>query len=158
MDLTAKNSKFLFYWYDEILKQSNLEGKKVKHSVVTDDYIAIEEIQSQNWQYFVESVLDACRAKNVSETIRQPQAQLLIDSVENVTICKKTYQSLYEQVAQNLNFAINNLLADEMMEINKDLQRENYWTNIETVDLLDCCCDFYFTKEKFPGSQELIMV
>ena len=158
MDLTAKNSKFLFYQYDEILKQSNLEVKKVKHSVVTDDYIAIEEIQSQNWQYFVESVLDACRAKNVSETIRQPQAQLLIDSVENVTICKKTYQSLYEQVAQNLNFAINNLLADEMMEINKDLQRENYWTNIETVDLLDCWCDFYFTKEKFQGSQELIMV
>ena len=63
MDLTAKNSKFLFYQYDEILKQSNLEVKKVKHSVVTDDYIAIEEIQSQNWQYFVESVLDACRAK-----------------------------------------------------------------------------------------------
>ena len=156
--LTSKNSKFLFYRYDEILKQSNLEVKKVKHSVVTDDYIAIEEIQSQNWQYFVESVSDACRAKNVSETIRQSQAQLLLDSVENVTICKKTYQSLYKQVAQNLNFTINNLPAYELMEINKDLQRENYWTNIETVDLLDCWCDFYFTKDKFPGSQEFIMV
>ena len=156
--LTSKNSKFLFYRYDEILKQSNLEVKKVKQSVVTDDYIAIEEIQSQNWQYFVESVSDACRAKNVSETIRQSQAQLLLDSVENVTICKKTYQSLYKQVAQNLNFTINNLPAYELMEINKDLQRENYWTNIETVDLLDCWCDFYFTKDKFPGSQELIMV
>ena len=25
------------------------------------DCVAIEEIQSQNWQYFVESVFDACR-------------------------------------------------------------------------------------------------
>ena len=40
--------------------------------------------------------------------------------------------------AQNLSFTINNLPADEMMEINKDLQRENYWANIETVVFLDC--------------------
>ena len=45
-----------------------------------------------------------------------------------------------------------------MMEINKDLQRENYWVNIEAVDFLDCCSDFFFAKGRFPGSQELIMV
>ena len=31
------------------------------------DCVAIEEIQSQNWQYFAESVFDACRANNVGE-------------------------------------------------------------------------------------------
>ena len=46
-------------------QQNGCEVKKVKHSVVTDDYIALEEIQNQNWQYYVESVLDACRANSV---------------------------------------------------------------------------------------------
>ena len=39
-----------------------------------------------------------------------------------------------------------------MMEINKDLQRENYWANNETVDLLDRLSDFFFAKGSFPGS------
>ena len=45
-----------------------------------------------------------------------------------------------------------------MMEINKGLQRENYWVNIETVYFLDCWSDFFFAKARFPRSQELIMV
>ena len=33
---------------NEVLQANNLPLKKVKHSVVTEDYIAIEKIQSQN--------------------------------------------------------------------------------------------------------------
>ena len=51
----------IFYHYNDILQESNLEVKKVKHSVVTDNYIATEEIQNQNWQSFVESVLEVCK-------------------------------------------------------------------------------------------------
>ena len=51
----------IFYHYNDIWQESNLEVKKVKHSVVTDNYIATEEIQNQNWQSFVESVLEVCK-------------------------------------------------------------------------------------------------
>ena len=70
--LTCTNSKYLFYRFNDILKESNFEVKKVKHSVVTDDYIAAEEIQNQNWQYFVESVLEVCKAQKIGKTIRKP--------------------------------------------------------------------------------------
>ena len=46
-------------------------------------------MQNQNWQYFVESVLEVCRAQEIGKTIRKPQANLLIDTVENITIAKK---------------------------------------------------------------------
>ena len=46
--LTCKSSKYLFYRFNDILKESNFEVKKVKNSVVTDDYIATEETQNQN--------------------------------------------------------------------------------------------------------------
>ena len=58
---------------NEVLQSNNLPLKKAKHSVVTDDYIALEQIQSQNWQYFVESVLDSCRAKNAGKVIKKSQ-------------------------------------------------------------------------------------
>ena len=89
------------YFIDLMIFQgkTTLKLQNVKQSVVTDDYVAIEEIQSQNWQYFVESVLDACRENIVGEKINIKQSQLLMNSAENITICKKTYQTLYNQVA-----------------------------------------------------------
>ena len=132
--------------------------KKIRHSVVTDDYSAIEQIQSQNWQYFVEYVLAACRANSIREKTDVKQAQLIKSSSENITICKMVYQSFYNQVEQNLNLTISNWTADEMSEINKGLQRGNYWANIETDDLLDCWSSFYFERGRFPVSQERIMV
>ena len=87
--LTCKSSKYLFYRFNDVLKESNFEVKNVKQSVVTDDYIATEEIQNQNWQCFVESVLEVCKVQEIGKTIRKPQANLLIDTVENVTIAKK---------------------------------------------------------------------
>ena len=91
--LTSKNAKFFFYRKNEVLQANNLPIKKVKHSVVTEDYIATEKIQSQNWQYFVESVLEACRRKNSGETVYQHQSKLIKTSIENVTIANKTYKS-----------------------------------------------------------------
>ena len=149
--MTCKNWKYLFYCFNDILKESNFEVKKVKHSVVTDEYIATEEIQNQNWQYFVESVLDVCKAQEIDKTIRKPQANLLIDTVENVFIVKKTDQSLCKYLEQNLYLTVENLSAQEFAEIKDDFNRENFWAK-HWANELDCWIAFFFSKRKFPSS------
>ena len=110
--LTNKNAKYLFYCYNDILQESNLEVKKVEHSMVTDNYILTEEIQNQNGQYFVESVLEVCRTQEIGKTIIKPQANLLMDTAENITITKKTYRSLYKYLEENFYLTVNNLSAE----------------------------------------------
>ena len=51
------------------MNQSGENIKVVKHSIVTDDYVAAEEIQNQNWQYFIEQVLEVCKDKEIGKTI-----------------------------------------------------------------------------------------
>ena len=153
--LTCKNSKYLFYRFNDILKESNFEVKKVKHSVVTDDYIATEEIQNQNWQYFVESVLEVCKAQEIGKTIRKPQAN--IDTVENITIVKKAYQSLYKYLEQSFYLTVENLSAEEFAEIKDNFNREKFWTK-NYANELDCWSTFFFSKGRFPGSQKLMML
>ena len=41
--LSYKNTKFLFYRFNDLLNQSGHSIKVIKHSAVTDDYIAAEE-------------------------------------------------------------------------------------------------------------------
>ena len=43
-----KNAKYLFYRYNDFLQESKSQVKKVKHSTVTEVYIATEEIQNRS--------------------------------------------------------------------------------------------------------------
>ena len=100
--------------------------------------------------------LDVSKRNDIGKTIRQPQAQLLLDTVENVAICKKTYQILCKYLEQNLYLTVENLSAEEYSEIRDDFTRENYWAKHVFFEL-DCWLIFFF-KGRFPGSQKLIML
>ena len=100
--------------------------------------------------------LDVSKRNDIGKTIRQPQAQLLLDTVENVAICKKTYQILCKYLEQNLYLTVENLSAEEYSEIRDDFTRENYWAEHAFFEL-DCWLIFFF-KGRFPGSQKLIML
>ena len=71
--LTFKNTKYLLYRFNDLLESTGQPIILIKHSKVTDDYIAAEEIQNQNWQYFIERVLEACKARVVGSTIRKSE-------------------------------------------------------------------------------------
>ena len=115
--LANKNSKFLFYRFNDFLLQRLREPKLVRH-YITDDYVALDRIQNQNWQYLIESILDACKSNNSGEANEIKKLKIVENSVENITICKKAYQSFYDQIAQNLINTINELPAHEIEEIN----------------------------------------
>ena len=68
--MTFKNTENLLYRFKDLLESTGQPIILIKHSKVTDDYIAAEEIQDQNWQYFIERVLEVCKAKEVGSTIK----------------------------------------------------------------------------------------
>ena len=67
--LTNKNSKLLFYCFNDFLQQRFREPKPVRHSTITDNYIVLDRTQNQNWQYLIESILDGCKSNNRGEAI-----------------------------------------------------------------------------------------
>ena len=74
--LTFKNTKYLVYRFNDFLKTMSQPTIKLKHSKVTD-YIAAEEIQNQNWQYFIERVIEVCKSKEIGSTIKKSNEFLL---------------------------------------------------------------------------------
>ena len=65
--LTNKDSKFLFYYFNDYLRQISEPTKPVRHSAVADDYTALEILQSKNLQYFIERILGVYQSNNDSE-------------------------------------------------------------------------------------------
>ena len=144
--LTNKNSKFLFYHFNDYLQQSGKEIKKIKHSVVTQDYLAAEKIQDRNWKYFVESVL----AFSQKATVSSDEKSFLLETKENVEILKKTYEKLYNQISKNLTSTLDKMPFDLFKNIEDDLLRD--------LKNLDSWVSFYFKQGRFPGNSSLTIL
>ena len=84
--------------------------------------IAAEEIQNQNWQYFIEQVLEVFKDKEIGKTIRKSQ-DFLLDTVENVTVAKKSYETFYNIIEQNFYSAMEKISLDEYNIIKEDFYR-----------------------------------
>ena len=149
---TKKKSKFLFYHFNDYLEQNGDQMKKIKHSVVTQDYIAAEQIQDKNWKYFVESLLPFSQ----NATDKQYQKSFLLDTQENLVILKKTYEKLYNQISKQFNTTLNKMPFDLFKEIKDDFIRENYGVNDLTN--LDNWVSFYFKHGRFPGNGDLTIL
>ena len=122
---------------------------KIKHSKVTDDYIAAEEIQNQNWQYFTERVIEVCKSREIGSKIKKSE-DLLLTTVENVTMAKKSYDTFYNIIEINLYSTMNKLSSDERDQIKVDFLREKFWWE-GVVPELDSWVAFYFKHGRFPG-------
>ena len=124
---------------------------KIRHSKVTDDYLAAEEIQNQNWQYFIERVIEVCKSKEIGSAIKKSE-DFLLTTVENVTMAKKANESFY-----NFYSTMQQLPVDEQNGSRDDFLGENFWWE-DVTSQLDSWVSFYFKFGKFPGSQKLVSV
>ena len=122
--------------------------------------MAPEVIQNENWQYFTESILTACKTNNGGiNTVDLKNINLIKNSTENITIFKQTYLNFYNQISQYLENIIKNLPADERNEIDRDLQRNNYFINLgETNEftnhnIMDTFCEFFQQHGNTEGFQ-----
>ena len=158
--VTNKNSNYLFYQFNDYLERTSEPIKPVCHSVITDDDLALEVIQNENCQYFMETILTACKTNNggMNKTVDLKNINLIKNSIENITICKQTYLNFYNQISQYLENTMKNLPADERNEIHRDLQRNNYFINsgktneFSNHNIINTFCEFFQQHESFPGS------
>ena len=148
---TFKNVKFLVYRYNDFLASGGNELIKIRHSQVTDDCLAAEEIQNQDWQYLIECILEV---SNDPDKI-QSKEKFLQNTIENVTIGKKIYKMMFNAVATNFNLMIQDLSHDKIKNILEDFFLKNY-SYLQSLTNLHDWISFYYSFGRFPGLNDFI--
>ena len=155
LDITTnRNSKFLFYRFNDLLQQQSKETKRIKHSVVTKDYIAGEKIQDTSWKYFVERILRFAEKPNADYS--DIEQNFVVDTKENIEILKKTYDELFRRIEKNHIEMLEEMPFDFFQDIENDLRRELYLD--KDFLKLDTWISFYFRFGRFPGEQQLTIL
>ena len=121
---------------------------RIRHSLVTDKYLAAEENQNQNWQYFIEHVIEVCKSREIGSKI-QPAQEFLLTTVENVTLTKRVYNMVYKTIARNFYLTISKLSVDEQKEIKEDLLSKNFWWK-DSLKGFDSWVACYYQHGRFP--------
>ena len=81
----------------------------------------------------------------------------LLDTVENVTLAKKSCETFINICAQNFYSEMEKISVDKYKLIKEDFYREIFWAD-DVVTQLDCWIAFYFQHGRFPGSQKVIAI
>ena len=146
---TFQNTKYFAYRFNDFQSSIGKPLIKIRHSTVTDNYLAAEEIQNQNWQYFIERTIEACKTKEEMK----PGEEFLLTTVENTTIAKKSYETFYNIAQKNLYLTIQKISVNEKNKITEDLKNKIFWYEHALTDL-DSWIVFYYMFGRFPGAEK----
>ena len=155
--LTNESSKFLFYHYNDLLFDVNLDPFHVRHSRISDDEFAIETIWTENWQYFIKRILEVCQSNRIEYNIDQSgiqESQLVQRYIKNLTICKQVYQECYSKIGQYFA-AMLKMLPSTMITRIDDNFFIDFNKKIDNIEDLNRSCEFYHIYGRFPGAADL---
>lgn len=65
----------MFCHFNNFLTLVNVTAFTEGHSKTTKDDPAIDIIQSENWQYFIEKILEACETNRIGDNIDMSNVQ-----------------------------------------------------------------------------------
>ena len=138
-----QNTKYLVYRYNDFHNSIGNPLIKIRNSLVTDDYLAAEEIQNQDWEYFIEYVIEVCKFDGAGVRANE---EFLLTTLENVTIAKRVYALMYNTVARRFGQSIQNLSYGEQKDIGNDFSSKNYLID-DSLTNLNAWISFYYFKQ-----------
>ena len=101
--LSNINSKILFYDFNNYQNIIGEEIQKIRHTNIADDGYALKNLQSKNWLYFIERIIEIFVGDILSSPLGTSNNEFngvktFNDSRDNLSICKEYYNQIYTNI------------------------------------------------------------
>ena len=160
---THKNSKCLFYRFNDYIKMYSRKRKIMKHTLKVKDSIGLRKIEERNRQFLVEKILHSVEFENPYENSIEKKPEIIETVESNYRIIRRIYQHLYAEIADIFFEYIHHLDPDEIQQLNDDI-KSNGWgvTDLLEIDnsleLLSTFQLFYDNTGRLPLTNGLMIL
>ena len=160
---THSASKFLFYHFNNLMHDLNEDSYKIRHTPISDDKYVLEFLQSMNWSYFIEKMLEVSQgnisslnmngasSNNLSEDVK-----IINDTKDILTICNNIYSYFYSNIGCALQRSLQATYKKHIERTEKDLAQNHYFTDLKyeenVEDIMRVFAEFLVTFGIFPGT------
>ena len=157
-NLTNKCMKCLSYRYNGSLVFAGVEPAFIVHTKVSTDEVVLQNLQSRDWQYLVENIIEKAETDRDYYKIKTVEdSDMLKTMAKNYKVLRRVHNDLYKAVTENFKYYVDNLSQTDLDEIDADMVSSglNSVKNVHNATELLMHFDyFYFINGGFPTTNE----
>ena len=161
--LAFKNSKYLFYRFNDFVKMYGNPRYKLLHTRKMLDTVGLQKVEEKNNQFLIEKIILGVEFENAYHQEKKPE---ILETIEgNYKVARRVYQYLYFDIVEDLFLEyVKSMDSYEIQDIEEDM-KANGWGAVEKISelndsirMLNTFQDFYTSTGRLPGTNNLIIV
>ena len=161
--LAFKNSKYLFYRFNDFIKAYGNPRYKLLHTRKMLDTVGLKKLEEKNKQFLLEKIIHGIEFENLYATNSERKPEIMSTIERSYRIARRVYQQLYIDTAELFAEFITSLDSFQQRNLDEDI-RANGWglKKISEIsdaqEFLQIFQDFYSLNGRLPLSNSLIVV
>ena len=161
--LAFKNSKYLFYRFNDFIKVNGNPRYKLLHTRKMLDTVGLQKVEQKNKQFLIEKIIHDIEFENLyaTDSERKPEIMSMIEG--NYRIAREVYQQLHLDIIELFAEFIRSFSVTGLRDMDEDIAA-NGW-GIEEIsevtdsqEILKIFQDFYSLTDRLPLSNSLLVV
>ena len=160
--LAFKNSKYLFYRFNNFVKMYGNSRYKLLHTRKMLDTVGMQKVEEKNNQFLIEKIILGVQFKNAYQKEKKPEILEIIEG--NYKVARRVYQYLYLDIADLFLSYVKLMDRYEIQDIEEDM-KANGWGTVKKIPevndsfrMLNLFQDFYTSTGRLPAFNRLLVV
>ena len=114
--LAFKNSKYLFYRFNDFIKAYGNPRYKLLHTRKMLDTVGLKKIEEKNKQFLLEKIIHGIEFENLYATDSERKPEIIYTIEKNYRIVRTVYHQLYLDVPELFSEFIRSLSSSELQD------------------------------------------
>ena len=122
--LSFKNSKYLFYWFNDFIKSYGNPRYKLLHTKKLLDTVSVEKkIEKKNKLFWTEKLIHGVEFEDLYATNPERKPEILQTMEGNYRILRRVYKQLHIDISEIFLEFINSLSSQEIKNMDDDISK-----------------------------------
>ena len=162
--LAFKNSKYLFYRFNDFVKAYGNPRYKLLHTRKMLDSVDLKKVEDKNKEFLIEKIIHGVEFENFYQSNPEKKPEIMETIESNYRVARRVYQHLYYDIAELFFEYVQSMSAFEQQDIDEDM-RINGWGSVEKISevkdsmrMLNLFQDFYTATRRLLTFNGLLVV
>ena len=120
--LAFKNSKYLFYRYNDFVKAYGNPRYKLLHTRKMLDTVGIKKVKDKNKQFLIEKIIHGVEFENFYLSNPEKKPEIMDTIKSNYRIARRVYQHLQYDTAELFADYVRSMISFELQDIDEDIK------------------------------------
>ena len=143
------------------MRNLNEETCKIRHALISDNKYGLVVLQSENWSYFIENMVEVSQGDISSLNISRVGVNIKIinDTFDNLTVCRDTYSYFFSSIGCAFESFLQATHRKYIENTEKDLALNLYFIDLKNEpnaeNIMQVFAEFLLSLGDF---QELLII